>query len=67
MRRTILLADDHQIIRQGLRSLLEQEKGLEVVAEAQNGRVAVELALKQSPDLAVMDIGMPEGITSFEA
>ena len=60
MRRTIILADDHQIIREGLRHLLEQEKGLEVVAEAENGRVAVELAKKLIPDLVVMDIGMPE-------
>ena len=60
MRRTVILADDHQIIREGLRRLLEQEKNLEVVAEAEDGRVAVELAKKLSPDLVVMDIGMPE-------
>src|SRR5437868_11407091 len=56
----IVLADDHQIVRQGLRSLLEAEPGTEIVGEAENGRVAVDLVREQAPDLVVMDIGMPE-------
>lgn len=56
----IILADDHQIIREGIRSLLEKEKDMEVVAEAANGREAVELAVKHVPDVVVMDIGMPD-------
>ena len=55
----ILLADDHQIMRQGLRSLLEKERGMEVVAEADDGRMAVTLARKYSPDVVLMDITMP--------
>ena len=57
---TVVLADDHTIVRQGLRSLLESELDIEVVGEAENGRQAVELALKHHPAIVVMDIGMPE-------
>ena len=56
----ILLADDHTIIRSGLRLLLDQQPGFKVVAEASNGREAVELAAKEKPDVAVLDIGMPQ-------
>jgi DNA-binding NarL/FixJ family response regulator len=56
----ILLADDHRILREGLRSLLEREVDLEVVAEAGNGREAVRLARELSPDVAVVDISMPD-------
>ena len=56
----ILLADDHQILREGLRSLIEQHPDLEVVAQAEDGRTAVRLAREYQPDLAIMDIGMPE-------
>ena len=56
---TILLADDHQIVREGLRSLLEGEAGFQVVAEAGDGRTAVQLAKEHRPDVVVMDIGMP--------
>ena len=56
----ILIADDHEVVRKGLRSLLESEVGLEVVAEASNGREAVEKALAAKPDVVVLDIGMPE-------
>ena len=55
----VLLADDHHIVRQGLRSLLDRQKDVQVVGEADNGRAAVQLALKLSPDIVVMDIGMP--------
>ncbi len=55
----ILLADDHKIMREGLRTLLEKEQGIEVVAEADNGRMTAKLALKLSPDVVIMDITMP--------
>ena len=56
----ILLADDHKIMRDGLRSLISKEQGLEVIGEAENGRIAVKLARKLSPKLVIMDITMPE-------
>ena len=55
----ILLADDHNILREGLRSLLERQPGMSVVAEAGDGRETVELADQHVPDVVVMDIGMP--------
>jgi DNA-binding NarL/FixJ family response regulator len=54
----VLLADDHSVLREGLRSILESRTNVEVVGEAENGRVAVELARTLSPDVVVMDIGM---------
>jgi DNA-binding NarL/FixJ family response regulator len=56
---TVLLADDHTVVRQGLRSLLEAEGDIEVVGEAATGREAVELARKLHPTVVVMDIAMP--------
>ena len=56
----ILIADDHRIMRSGLRSLLDQEPDMEVVAEADNGRMTVQLARKLSPDVVIMDIAMPD-------
>jgi DNA-binding NarL/FixJ family response regulator len=55
----ILLADDHALMRRGLRALLERQNGFAVVAEAADGREAVETAAAVSPDVAVIDIGMP--------
>lgn len=55
----ILVADDHQVVRTGLRSLLESKSEWEVCAEASNGREAVEKAGKLKPDVAVLDIAMP--------
>ena len=55
----ILLADDHELVRRGLRALLEAEDGWEVVGEAVTGREAVEKVKKLKPDVVVMDIGMP--------
>lgn len=55
----ILLADDHTIVRKGLRLLLESHPGLQVVAEAADGRDAVQLAGEHRPDVIVMDIAMP--------
>ncbi len=55
----ILVADDHQVVRTGLRTLLESKTGWQVCAEAANGREAVEKAGQLKPDVAVLDIGMP--------
>jgi two-component system, NarL family, response regulator NreC len=60
MRKTrILLADDHKLMRSGLKALIEQQPDLTVVGEADDGRQAVTLAASLKPDLLVMDIGMP--------
>lgn len=56
----ILLADDHVLVRQGTRELLEQEDDMEVVAEAGDGEEAVRLTHSQRPDVVVMDISMPK-------
>lgn len=56
---TVLLAEDHLIVREGLRALLNLEEDIEIVGEADNGRQAVELTLKLSPEVVVMDIAMP--------
>ncbi len=55
----ILLADDHTVMRKGLRLLLERQPNLQVVGEAADGRQAVELAAAEEPDVVVMDIAMP--------
>jgi len=55
----ILLAEDHAIVREGLCSLLEKQPDMEVVCEAEDGRIAVERALELLPDVVVMDITMP--------
>ena len=56
----IILADDHKIVRDGLRALIENQAGMKVVAEADNGRETVRLARDLLPDLVIMDIGMPD-------
>jgi|KBSSwiStaDraftv2_1062776.scaffolds.fasta_scaffold33214_3 DNA-binding NarL/FixJ family response regulator len=56
---TVLLAEDHEIVREGLRALLEHEDDIEVIGEAQTGRQAVKLTGKLRPDVVVMDIAMP--------
>src|SRR5258705_11492817 len=56
---TVLLAEDHQIVREGFRSLLKHERDIEVVGEAETGRQAVQLTRKLRPAVVVMDIAMP--------
>jgi len=56
----ILLVDDHKIMRDGLRSLIEKQNGMAVVGEAENGRTAIRLTRKLQPDVIVMDINMPD-------
>jgi DNA-binding NarL/FixJ family response regulator len=57
---TVLLADDHTVVRQGLRALLQSEPDIEIAGEAETGRRAVALARTLRPDVVVMDIAMPE-------
>jgi DNA-binding NarL/FixJ family response regulator len=56
----ILLADDHRVMREGLRMLVNQQEHMEVVGEADNGAAAIALAQKLNPDVVVMDISMPD-------
>jgi len=56
----ILIADDHQIVRQGLRTLLEKEPDLEVVAEAEDGRATVRMVRELTPEVVIMDVAMPD-------
>lgn len=60
MKITVIIADDHMIVRDGIRSLLEKQPDIEVVAEADNGRTALKHAQQLSPDVIIMDIGMRE-------
>jgi two-component system, NarL family, response regulator NreC len=62
----IILADDHTLFRQGIRTLIAAEQDMEIVGEASNGSEAVEKAAETRPDVVLMDIGMP-GFSSFEA
>ena len=59
MQTTILVADDHQIVRQGLKRLLSKRGDFNIVAEASDGEQAVEMASRQRPDVVLMDISMP--------
>jgi DNA-binding NarL/FixJ family response regulator len=62
----VLLAEDHTIVRKGLRALLEGQAGIEVIAEAEEGRQAVHLAEQFKPDVVLMDFSMP-GLNGLEA
>ncbi|MCL4300399.1 MAG: response regulator transcription factor [Anaerolineae bacterium] len=64
----VILADDHHLVRQGLRSLLEKTGDIQILAEAENGQEAVKLAERLAPDVLVMDIAMPRlnGIQAAE-
>jgi DNA-binding NarL/FixJ family response regulator len=56
----VLLADDHQLLRQCLRAMLAADAEIEIIGEAENGRLAVELARQLTPDVVVMDVSMPD-------
>ena len=56
----VLLVDDHQIVRNGLRQLLENEEGMEIVSEADNGRDAVRISRELRPDIVIMDVAMAD-------
>ena len=56
----ILLADDHTLVREGLRKILEAQPGWEVIAEAADGREAVRQTLELKPDLVILDLSMPQ-------
>lgn len=56
----LLLVDDHELMRQGLRAILDREKDIEIVGEAADGRTAVQLACRLSPDVVVMDVAMKD-------
>ena len=62
----IVVADDHAVLRAGLRALLNAEPDMEVVGEAANGRDAVEIAIRERPDLLMIDLNMPE-MDGYEA
>ncbi|MBA3914843.1 MAG: response regulator transcription factor, partial [Acidobacteriales bacterium] len=55
----ILVADDHEVVRHGIRSLLAAQANWQICAEAEDGRDAVRMAVELKPDLAVLDVGMP--------
>ena len=55
----VLVVDDHEIVREGLASLLDEEQGIKVIGEAGNGREAVNLAVRLQPDVVIMDVSMP--------
>jgi DNA-binding NarL/FixJ family response regulator len=62
----ILIADDHGIVRSGVRMVIDREQGMQVVAEAEDGVAAVALALEKRPDIAVLDVSMPR-MTGIQA
>jgi DNA-binding NarL/FixJ family response regulator len=62
----VILVDDHAMIREGLRSLLDEESDIDVVAEAEGGQEAIDLTLKHHPAIVLMDLGMP-GINGIKA
>lgn len=56
----VIIADDHKIMRDGLKSMLEKQRDIEIIAEASDGRTSVELAIKLKPDVIIMDVAMPD-------
>lgn len=60
MKIRVLIADDHKIVRQGLRGLIDKRSDVVVIGEAENGRTAVRLTKDKIPDVVVMDVAMPD-------
>jgi DNA-binding NarL/FixJ family response regulator len=56
----VIIADDHKIMRNGLKSMLEKQRDIEIIAEASDGRTTVDLAMKLKPDVIIMDVSMPD-------
>ena len=56
----VIIADDHEIMRDGLKSMLEKQRDIEIIAETSDGRTTVELAMKLKPDVIIMDVSMPD-------
>jgi DNA-binding NarL/FixJ family response regulator len=55
----VLIVDDHGIVRQGLKALIKKRRGVEVIGEAEDGHAAIEMAMRLSPDIVIMDVTMP--------
>ncbi|HSH03705.1 MAG TPA: response regulator transcription factor [Anaerolineae bacterium] len=64
---TVMLVDDHKVVRQGVRAFLQTQADIDVVAEAESGETAVSLAQEHAPDVVLMDLVMPGGIDGVEA
>jgi DNA-binding NarL/FixJ family response regulator len=62
----VLIADDHGIVRSGLRMLLERQMDIEVIGEAADGAQARDMAIRERPDLAILDVKMPK-LTGLQA
>src|SRR5438477_1917550 len=62
---TIVIADDHPVFRRGLRMIIQSDQQLKIIAEADDGKAALELINRSTPDVAVLDVNMPE-MTGFE-
>src|SRR5206468_10001934 len=63
----VLLVDDHPVVRQGFRRILEENESLHVIGEAGSGDEAVRLALEEHPDVMILDLAMPGGLSGIEA
>ena len=63
----ILIVDDHDLVREGIRTMLEQESGFEVVGEVGDGQEAVRKTLELEPDVVLMDVNLPGGLGGLEA
>ena len=63
----ILLVDDHALVRQGVRLILEEESGFEVIGEVDSGERAIDIAMDAKPDVILMDVHMPGGINGMKA
>lgn len=56
----VIIADDHKIMRDGIKSMLEKQRDIETIAEATDGRTTVELAIKLKPDVIIIDVAIPD-------
>ena len=63
----VILVDDHTVVRQGFRRILEENESLEVIAEGGSADDAIRLAVEQNPDVAIVDLAMPGGLSGIEA